>query len=456
MTAADASVAAAFARLRAAQPGWAATPVSDRLAVLRRLRRLVAAESRDFARSALRPAMGEADILVAEVTPLLAACRFLEKHAAGLLADRRGLGARPLWLAGTRLRVRRIPFGVILILGPRNFPLMLTGVQVLQALAAGNGVALKPAPGWAAPMRKLAEALDRAGLPPGLLQLLPDTLEAGSAALRAGPDKVVLTGGLETGRRVLAQLARVPTPATMELSGDDAMIVLPGASLDIAAAAIAYGLTLNGGETCIAPRRIIAVGDDAAGLAERLDTLLRQAPLKPLAAEEAARLLPAVAAIEAAGGRLLGDRAALGQASMRPLVAIPAGAAALPVPLFAAAASLLWVADTAAAITLANAGAQALGAAVFGPTKAAEEVARQLRAGSVVVNDLIVPTADPRAGFGGAGASGFGVTRGPEGLLEMTRLQTILTRSRPVGVHYRPLSENAAKWIARGLRVLYG
>ena len=79
--------------------------------------------------------------------------------------------------------------------------------------------------------------------------------------MAAGADKVVLTGSGDTGRRVLAKLAETLTPTTMELSGDDAMIVLPGAPIDVVARAISYGLMLNGGETCIAPRRIIAVGE---------------------------------------------------------------------------------------------------------------------------------------------------------------------------------------------------
>ena len=151
------------AAIRAAQPDWAARPIGERLAVIARLRRHLAADCEALAASVNRPNMSPADILVAEVMPSLAACRFLEKQAARLLKPRRPPGRRPLWLFGVNLLVRRMPFGVVLILGPSNYPLLLPAIQVVQALAAGNGVMVKPAPGWAAPMQMLAEALATCG-----------------------------------------------------------------------------------------------------------------------------------------------------------------------------------------------------------------------------------------------------------------------------------------------------
>lgn len=448
--------AAAMAALRTTQPEWASRPVGDRLAVIRRLRRLLAADCRTCATTAARPNMSEADILAAEVMPLLAACRFLERQAALILAPRRPPGGRPLWLVGTDLRVRRVPFGAVVILAPRNYPLLLPAIQTIQALVAGNGVMVKPAVGRAGPMLFLADALRRAGLSEGLFAVLSDTIAAGAQALRVGADKVVLTGGGETGRRVLAQLAETTTPATMELSGDDALLVLPGAPIDVVARAIAYGLLLNGGETCIAPRRIIAVGNTGPALAERLAGLLPGLLLRHVDPAEAARLRAALAAAEAAGGRVLGDPTGLGGDIIRPLVLLaPDPSTCLP-PLFGPAASLVTVSDEDAAIAVANESEYALGASVFGPPRAARMAAQRLRAGCVVVNDLITPTADPRLPFGGAGASGFGVTRGAEGLLEMTRPQALVGRRRPRASHYSLLAGSSAPWIARALRLIYG
>ncbi|MFO1028248.1 MAG: aldehyde dehydrogenase family protein [Acetobacteraceae bacterium] len=440
-------------RTRAAQAAWADRPVPERLAVIARLRRLCARDPQALAATAMRPNMNEADILVAEVMPLLAACRFLERQAPRLLAPRRPDGQRPIWLAGAQLQVRRLPLGIVLIIAPRNYPLLLAGVQAIQALTAGNGVVVKPAPGFAAPMQALGDALLRAGLPDGLFAVLADTHEAGEQALALGADKVVLTGGEATGRRVLARLAETLTPATLELSGDDAVIVLPGAPIETMARVIAHGLRLNGGETCIAPRRIIAVGEIVGPLAGALADILPTLPPCHVPAPEAERIADAVTAAEAAGAAVIGGRPG---ETMQPLVLRAASPEQALPPLFGPAATLITAPDAETAITIANASRFALGASVFGPPREAMDVARRLRAGSVTVNDLIVSTADPRLPFGGTGASGFGVTRGAEGLLDMTRPQAIVSRRRILAAPFRVIPPGAARWIARGLRLLYG
>ena len=373
------------------QTEWAALPVRARLAVLRRLRHAVAEHAPALARAAARPGASEADILVSEVLPLLAAIRFLEQRAAGLLAPRRERRGRPLWLFGTRLTVRRLALGRVLVIAPGNYPLMLPAIQAVQALAAGNAVLLKPAPGFSRPLRLLADLLREAGLADGLAVVLDDTAEAARAAIASGVDMVVLTGSSATGRAVLADAAARLTPGIAELSGDDAFIVLAGADCAYAARALAFGQTFNAGQTCIAPRRVIVVRG-----------------------------------------------------------AEPAFRAAAPGQAFAVAE------DEAAAVALANASPYALGAAVFGPPVRAAAVAAGLRAGCVVVGDVIVPTADPRLPFGGAGESGYGVTRGAEGLLALTRPQAVVTRRRPEWRHLAPLPQAAAARVAALLRLAYG
>src|SRR5206468_207309 len=121
-----------------------------------------------------------ADTLAAEVLPLADAAQFLVRSARAVLAPQRLRRGRPLWLMGVRQEIRREPRGAVLILGPANYPLFLPGAQALQALAAGNAVCVKPAPGASAPMLALADLLRRAGLPEGVLEILDE--EAGPAA----------------------------------------------------------------------------------------------------------------------------------------------------------------------------------------------------------------------------------------------------------------------------------
>uniref|UniRef100_UPI0035614992 aldehyde dehydrogenase family protein n=1 Tax=Falsiroseomonas sp. TaxID=2870721 RepID=UPI0035614992 len=189
---------AAIRRAEDVQTAWAARPVSARLAILRRLRPALAADAAVLGHdlAALRSDWRAGDKMVAEVLPLLEACRFLERNAAGLLAARRlGSRGRPLWLLGTRAEVRREPLGVVLILAPSNYPLLLAGVQILQALVAGNAVFAKPAPSGTGPLLRLAEQLDAAGLPDGLLTLLGENRSQVERVIATGRiAKVILTG----------------------------------------------------------------------------------------------------------------------------------------------------------------------------------------------------------------------------------------------------------------------
>jgi len=431
---------------RAAGAAWAALGISARLSVIRRLRGLIASEAAALASAVAR---APSDTLVAEVLPLAEAAAFLLRRGPALLAPRRVRGGRPLWLFGVRASIRRESCGVVLILAPGNYPLFLPGAQALQALAAGNAVCVKPAPGCEAPMRALAGLLRRAGLPEGVFQVLPSG--SGEAAVRMGFDHIVLTGSAETGQRVLAAAAALLTPTTMELSGSDAVFVLPGADLELVASCLAYGLRLNGGATCIAPRRVFVLQGDAAALQAKLLARLPAIPPASVPPAITARLSVLVDQAVAEGARLVSSGAG-------PVVVTDArpGMALLQQDVFAPWLALVPVADPEAALAAAAECPYALGASVFGPPVAAEAMARRVRAGSVCVNDLIVPTADPRLPFGGRGRSGFGSTRGAEGLLGMTVVKTISERRGRLHPHLAPSTAEDASRFAAMTALLHG
>lgn len=423
---------------REAQADWGETPLAKRLRFVRRLRHLIAQRPGELVGAvragSLRPA---AEVLSAEILPLAEACRFLEREAERILAPRRpGSDSRPFWLGGVDLEVRRQPLGVVLILAPVNYPVFLPAAQTVQALAAGNAVLWKPGRGGLAAARAFRSLALAAGLDERLLRILPESPEAGQAALAAGPDKVFLTGSAATGRQVLAELAPRLIPATLELSGSDALFVLPGASpadLDRAARAVVFGLRLNGGATCIAPRRVFVPRRLLPDLEARLEEAVTDLPPADLLPEVVQRAWALITeALEGGARRLAGGFTprTQGTGSLRPLVLTDArpGMRLLREDLFAPVVSLVPCADLDDALAGAALCPYALGASIFGPEQEARALASRVRAGAVVINDVIVPTADPRLPFGGRGESGFGLTRGPEGLLEMTALQAVTIR----------------------------
>jgi acyl-CoA reductase-like NAD-dependent aldehyde dehydrogenase len=443
-----------LARARDAAAVMRAMPVRARLAVIRRFRRALAADP-----LALAATLGDrrpvAETLTAEILPLAEAARFLERRAAALLAPRPLREGRPAWLWGVQAEIRREPCGCILVLGPGNFPLFLPGAQVLQALAAGNAVVAKPAEGGAAALAALALLLERAGLPADALQVLDASAATGAAAAAAGFDRIVLTGSAETGRRVLQAAAANLTPCTMELSGCDAAFVLDGADLALVADCLAYGLRLNGGATCIAPRRVFLPERFALRLEQELRLRIAGLPPVPVPAATLHRLRPLLQEAGMAGARI---SAWPGPTATPPILVTGAmpGLRLLQEDVFAPVISLIPVADTEAALAAAAQCPYALGASVFGPVLAARALAARIDAGSVVINDLIVPTADPRLPFGGRHRSGFGVTRGAEGLLEMTVVKTVSVRRGRFRPHLAPPRPADAGRMAALIGLLHG
>ncbi len=426
----ECAVTTALDAARAAVGRWRETPVMMRARIIGAVRPLLAQDMAsmldcmDWGRS-------DEETVAAEMLPLLDAVRFLERHAARILKPRAPVGRRPAWLMGVRAEIRREPFGVVLVLAPGNYPLFLPGVQLLQALAAGNAVCVKPAPGRAPPVVLLAALLREAGLPEGLLHVLDASTETGEAAVRAGFDKIFLTGSAATGARVLAAAAPTLTPSTMELSGNDPVFVLPGADLRLVADCLIYGLRLNRGETCIAPRRVFVTEADAPTLERELAQRLPRAGRLPIAEAVRARVARVLDDPDANGIRILARDGPVVLAGAAPAIA------GLTDDVFAPVMGLLAVPDMEAALRAASASTYELGAAVFGPHSEACAFAGRVKAGSIVVNDLIVPTADPRLPFGGRRRSGFGVTRGTEGLLEMTTIQTVSARTGRFRPHLR-------------------
>lgn len=422
-------------RARGAQTAWRETPILARLEVVRRLRVRIASECLGLAAAVESNTHPLSEVLLSEVLPLLEAVRFLEKNAAAILRPLRlGKKGRPWWLGRVCSEVRREPFGVIAVISPSNYPLFLGGVQVLQALVAGNAVVWKPASGGAPVAGRLAQLAREAGLPEGILVVLPDTVEAGVLLLGEPIEKVVFTGGFENGTKVLEVLSKRAIPAVVELSGCDAVFVRADADLHLVAKALRFGLTFNQSRTCLAPRRVFVAGN----LAQELEVILK-------------RELSFVSEIQSANadaqwqGRcvkwveealMLGARLVHGEIKNGG-IKFPCILANVPLQMqgslgefFAPILCITSVQSDDAALEAAARCEYALGAAVFSQDlQESVTMAGKIRAGLVSVNDLIVPSADPRIPFGGSGNSGYGVTRGAEGLLELSRIKVVQVRS---------------------------
>jgi acyl-CoA reductase-like NAD-dependent aldehyde dehydrogenase len=455
------SVSAVVERLRAAQHNWAATPISDRLRMVRCFRHLLAEQAETVAAMAnedqSRPV---SEILASEILPLADACKFLEREAKSILAPRRlGNRGRAFWLSGVKSEIRREPFGLVFIIAPSNYPIFLPGVQVLQALVAGNAVLLKPGVGGSRAALELARLLRAAGLPEDLLRVLPQAAEAAQSAIESCVDKVFFTGSAHVGTQVLAQLAPRAVPAVMELSGCDAVIVRADADLDLTVRALVFGLRLNSGRTCIAPRRVIVVRAVATELEGRLTRALAGCATADLSPAQQLRLARPFLDALSDGAHLLAGEVRPDTKLVGPLVlaGVAPNAALLSEDIFGSVMAVMTVADDEEAVHLANQSPYGLGATIFSrDVITARSLANRLAAGVVVINDLIAPTADARLPFGGRKLSGFGATRGREGLLEMTTQKVVVLNRGKRRPHFNPPQSWHARFFTAFIRLTHG
>jgi acyl-CoA reductase-like NAD-dependent aldehyde dehydrogenase len=250
-----------------------------------------------------------------------------------------------------------------------------------------------------------------------------------------------------------------------ELSGCDAFLIREDADLELATRALLFGLRLNDSATCIAPRRVFV----ARRLAERLEAQLASAladePRMVASAALSTRLRPLLAGALSTGATLLSPELRVFESSRAKahadeLLELPLvlsgchpGMQLLKEDIFAPVLSLVIFDTDEEAVAQIRRCSYALGAAIFSrDIAAAQKLSAAIPAGFITINDVIFPTADPRLPFGGRGRSGFGVTRGAEGLLEMTQVKVVTTsrgKSRP---HFDPPGAAEEKlflaWIA--------
>lgn len=444
---------------RAAHIAWSRLAVWKRLRQVREFRHLLVEQADDLT-SAIRADIGRLpdDVIATDFLPTAATCKFLLAEAASILKPRR-IGGRPLWLLGCRDTIYRVPHGVVGVIGTWNYPLYMNAVPILHALTAGNAVLWKPSELIPRTAEVLHDFLLKAGYPPDLVIRLPATRDAGPQLAEADIDFLHFTGSDTVGRILGARLGERLVPSVLELSGCDALIVLADADVRLAARSAWYGTMLNAGQTCMATRRVFV---DERVLPQFLDVF------KPLVeATDPVKLVTTGQAVQA--GRLVGEAVTAGCHSIRgrdvsaasdvPAVALVCtdGAADLSICREASFAPIVVVIpfnNTDELIEQHNACPFGLATTVFASdTRKATELAAILKAGAVVVNDVIVPTAHPGTPFGGRGASGWGVTQGREGLLQMTVPQVVTVRKGSFRPHVEALlnRDPAAGDVARGL-----
>ena len=439
-TAGPAEVRAAVFRARTAQPDWNVLGVRKRVGVLRRFQQILLALKSDVARRITQEAGKPLiEALLTEVLVVLDAARYLIDNAFEILREQK-LPHGNLAMKSKAGRILHEPYGVIGIISPWNYPFSIPATEVLAALVAGNAVVLKPSELTPLIALELQKLLSEAGVPDDVFQVLPGDGAAGAALAGSEIDKLIFTGSVATGRRIAQVAAERLLPVVLELGGKDPMIVLEDADVDVASSGAVWGAFMNAGQTCLSVERCYvhqSLYADFVGACCEKARKLRVGngmdpgtEIGPMINERQARVVEShLEDAQQRGARVLTGGVRLrefGPTFLAPTVLanVDHSMRIMQEETFGPVLPIMSFSDDAEGVRLANDSNFGLAASVWTNDRAhGERVARQIQAGTVMVNDAVSCFSISEAPHGGVKSSGLGRTHGRWGLEEMVRVK---------------------------------
>lgn len=381
---------------------------------------------------------------------------YARKHFRTWMKPRRtGL---PMAIRPGRAWVQYDPVGVVLIIGPWNYPFFLCMSPLVAAVAAGNGGVIKPselAPATSAVIARLVpQYLDAEAI-----RVVEGAADATQDLLAQGFDHALFTGGTEVGRKIMAAAAPTLTPVTLELGGKSPVLVLADADLDVAARRIAWTKLLNSGQTCIAPDYVLADRSIATELTDKIVAAL--AKFRSAERDPSMRIVNerqfdrVVSLISATGGRIVtgggSDRAAL---RVEPTVVVdpPLDDPLMNEEIFGPVLPVITVDSADEAVAIVNARPKPLALYVFtNDAQAGRQLVDRIPSGGAVINHLTLHCLVPQLPFGGVGASGMGAYHGRWGFETLSHRRAVLAKpAKPdPGLMYPPYTERAMRILRR-------
>lgn len=414
--AAIADLDVAVASATRAQPAWAALPYTERAAVMAKASAILQAAPERLT-----------DWLIPESGSGAGKAAFEAGLVASEFAEGAGLAAQPYGqlLRSMKPRTsigRYVPVGVVGVISPFNFPSILSARSVVPALALGNAVILKPDP--RTPIAGgliLAEILAEAGLPDGLLHVLPGGSDVG-AALVAHPDVpcISFTGSTAAGRKIGEAAAPLLKKLHLELGGNNALLVMPDADVDAAASAGAWGSFLHQGQICMTTGRHLVHRSMVEQYTEKLTEIANritvgdptdpQNALGPIIDAGQLSKIDGIVQDSVAAGASLNAGGTFEGLFYRPTVLsnVPHDTPAFAQEIFGPVAPITAYDTVDEAIDIINSSEYGLSVSVLTANPyAAFELADRIKSGAVHINDQTVDD-EAVAPFGGTKASGSG------------------------------------------------
>ncbi|MBI3213408.1 MAG: aldehyde dehydrogenase family protein [Mycobacterium sp.] len=426
--------------------------LSWRLAQLEGIERLCDERESDIAAALLadlgRPAV---EAWLGDIASTKGEASFARKHLKSWMRPRRQ--SLPLAQLPGRSWVQYDPLGVVLVIGPWNYPFYLSMGPIVAAVAAGNCAVLKPselAPATSALLARLVpQYLDAEAI-----RVVEGDGQTTQDLLAQGFDHALFTGGTEIGKKIMAAAAPTLTPVTLELGGKSPVIVAADADLDVAARRIAWVKLLNSGQTCIAPDYVLAERSIANALTDKIVANVRAfraqdgAGMRIVNARQFDRLASLIDSTT--GAIVTGGRYSREALTIEPTVILDPSAAdpVMADEIFGPILPVITIESTDAAVDFVNRRPKPLALYVFtGSRRLAKRLIDAIPSGGAVVNHLAMHCLVPQLPFGGVGASGMGAYHGRWGFEALSHRRAVLAKTSwpDPRLVYPPYTDRAIK-----------
>ncbi len=435
------------ARLRNNQEIWRRLPIAERGLVLEEFATALDRHLMPLA-EALSVDTGRWNLSIMEIDALQGITRNRISQAKDVLAERRATASG----GGVSHLQVFVPYPVVAVIAPWNYPLILSFLDAVPALLAGCTVIIKPSEVTPRFIEVVHAILADVPKLSQVVEIIAGTPATGESLIKMA-DAVNFTGSIDTGRRVAACAASLLKPAFLELGGKDPAIVLPGANLEEAAEAIMHCAIVNTGQACFSIERVYVHESHAQKFIDRMCSLADQVTLNfedirvgdigPFISAKQAKIAEHhLADAHEKGARVLtgGHIERYGGGYwLHPTVVtnVDHSMALMTKETFAPIVPIMVYSDEQQAVELANDSEYGLSASVFGADSDVERVGLELESGGIYCNDVdLIGSADDSAEKMSFKNSGLGGSRyGPEGLIRFTRTKSLVFQhGQPVSI----------------------
>ncbi|MDX1695619.1 MAG: aldehyde dehydrogenase family protein [Ketobacteraceae bacterium] len=469
------TVPAMFGTARQAQKIWAGRTFAQRAKAIRRMRDYIVDNAEELAR-VVSESNGKTltDALGTEVLPCTLACDWYAKHAAKVLRDKK-IPIDSVLFFNKRSVLQRRPLGVVGIISPWNYPLSIPFGEVIMGLMAGNAIILKVAAATPLVGQAISRIVEAGNLPKGLFQqIVGSGSDVSTAFFENGIDKIFFTGSVGVGQQLMEQAAKTLTPLSLELGGNDPMIVLDDADLERATNGAAWAGFQNAGQSCGGVERVYVHESVYDRFVEMLAAKTRSMrhgadihhEVDMGALTTRGQLNTVEQHVEDAlnkGARIVAQSRPVGEQNgffypATLMVDTTDDMLLVQDETFGPVIPVMKFSHVEEAIAKANQSHLALTSSVWSKdVTRARAIAEKLESGVTTINDHLYTHGLSEMPWGGWKHSGLGRTHGPEGLMEMTHVKAINWDILPAkrNLWWYPFNENSYKGLLNAQRFAY-